>query len=519
MDVMPAGESLPVSGDVWRWISGLQANQEARRSRTHDAHAGCVPTPPSIAEVMAKRLLRGRSKDRSLRVLDAGCGTATLLTAVVREAAAKHISINASGIDLDVEAAQWAAGLEHLLRRATGKHLRCWDIRGADFLLDRCDESFDLIISNPPYVTLRSLPVPQRQKLQKVYHCGRGDLAVLFVNRMLDLLRPGGRLCVIVPNKLLATTYAEELRRRLLSHFQLREVHDLSRSNAFPGVGAYPVILIADRSERKSHIEVRDADAKRRSVLSPAAVRRLPGALLPLDFPPALIQLVNRLRLQGTLGDAVPLHCGIAVSGFGRAIGRGSERIIQSGDVRRFHLRPAKAFDPRAAGIDPKRLERQRVEKIVIPGMFQELCAARSKASELLGRVYYIPLGSPEGDDARHRAALLLALLNSRLYRVLYRGLFDAVAQAGGWLRLNGPYLSALPWPQATIPAKLITAAEDAERDDSASRAKRLDDLVDDLFGLRASERQACDLLASQHGWKVQRGGPEPSRQASPAAR
>jgi hypothetical protein len=268
-------------------------------------------------------------------------------------------------------------------------------------------------------------------------------------------------------------------------------------------------------ADTTARIAVLDADAKQRSVLLSADVLRLPGALLPIDFPPSLIRLVNRLRQHGTFGDAASVHCGIAVPGFGRAIGSGPESIIQSGDVQRFRLRTPQAFDAGAAGIDSQRLDRQRVAKIVVPGMFQELCAARSAPSQLLGRVYYIPIEGSGQQEARRRAALLLALLNSRLYRVLYRGLFDAVAQAGGWLRLNGPYLAALPWPAVEPPDNLIAAVESAEQGTSWSCGDRLDDLVDRLFELTEAERVALKQLAGRHGSKMQRSGPEASRQVA----
>ena len=394
--------------------------------------------------------------------------------------------------------------------------LRKWKIHCEDFLLQKTTQRYDLIISNPPYVALRSLSEPVRRQLRDRYDCGRGDLAALFVNSMLDRLAVGGRLCAIVPNKLLVATYATALRRRLLSDFQLREVHDLSRQQTFPGVGAYPVILVVDRVPARRSITVFGDQQERQGTWEPKDVQQLPGALFPLGLPPVLIRMVNRLRQRGTMADAVSIGCGIAVSGFGRAVGSGRHKILLSGDVAPFSIRRRRTFHPAAAGIPMARLARQRVEKIVVPGMFQELCAARSCSTDLLGRVYFIPLGDSGAADSRQQASLLLALLNSRLFRVLYRGLFEGVAQAGGWLRLNGPYLASLPWPRRAPSAELVEIVDALEAAGSADIPERLDILVAQLFALSDREIQAIDHLYVEQKRHAKRGsGRGSSRQAA----
>jgi hypothetical protein len=147
---------------------------------------------------------------------------------------------------------------------------------------------------------------------------------------------------------------------------------------------------------------------------------------------------------------------------------------------------------------------RQQVPKIVIPGMFQRLHAAFDAQGDLLGRVYFVPVGA--GEESRRQ--LLLALLNSRLYDVLYRGLFGAVAQSGGYLRLNAPYLRRLPWPDREPSMQLLQSVRRLEREGmTAAGMARLNRGVEDLFALSRQERQLLRRLdADLH----RQGAPRP---------
>ena len=123
--------------------------------------------------------------------------------------------------------------------------------------------------------------------------------------------------------------------------------------------------------------------------------------------------------------------------------------------------------------------------------MFRRLCAAWDGGASVLGRVYYVPAaaGSAERD-------LLLALFNSRLYAVLYAGWFAGVAQSGGYLRLNAPYLHAMPWPRLGAGPEVAAAVRALERSGGAGPRQALDAAVEDLFDLSAAERAALGRLA-----------------------
>ncbi len=478
--------------DLWRWIERLQESRQAAEPRPR---LGVVHTPVPVAALMATRLLHGCRDARRLRVLDAGCGSGRLLTAVLRLAAGRGMRFVGEGVDSDASAAWWAQALAQVLPHAASQ-LVSWNIVHADFLLDYAPrQRFDCIIANPPYIAARDLKASYRNKLRaRCDGVARSDLSALFVDRMLDLLRPGGRLCVIVPNKLLAADYAAGLRRRLLQQTCVEEIWDLASAGVFAGCATYPVILVL-RSQRppQAHcVAVHDADGTLRTRWPQSALLALPQHVVPLDLPATAWPLLQRLLSMPQLGEMVNVGCGIATSGFNRAIDRGRDQIICSGDIAPFQVHNRRRFAAQQLGLAARSLARQKVTKVVIPGMFRRLHAAFDDQGDLLGRVYFVPVQKRQAS----RRALLLALLNSRLYAVLYRGLFGGVAQSGGYLRLNAPYLRRLPWPRTQPPAALRRAVRRLEATSTgAGDRATLDACVEDLFGLDLRDRRLLARL------------------------
>jgi SAM-dependent methyltransferase len=488
---------------AWEWVERLQETRVVPAGGTSPRQRGAVATPAPLAARMARALLKGVPRGSEWSVLDAGCGSGRLLAAVLRAATTAGVRVACEGIEVDAAAARWAAALEPVVRAGARATLLRWSVRCADFLLEsRAGTPFDAVIANPPYVPWRDLDPGYRARLRARGEPARGDLSALFLAALLDRLRPGGRLCVIVPNKLLAAGYASSLRRRLATETRVEEIWDLSGERVFPGHGSYPVVIVLRRAEapRGHRVVVREADGRVRARLPQRLWRQLPESIVPVAMPAELLPLGLQLLAGAHLGDAVEVRCGIATSGFGRAVGAGPERIVRSGDIAPFRLNGAARFSPLRAGVSRSAVRRQRVPKVVVPGMFRRLCAAYEGEGRLVGRVYYVPLsGATAAERARERAALL-TLLNSRLYALLYAGLFGAVSQSGGYMRLNGPYLRCLPWPARPAGAELeeVVRAMEAAADEAARGAARrlLDDAVESWFGVPPAERAILARLA-----------------------
>lgn len=115
---------------------------------------------------------------------------------------------------------------------------------------------FDLVIGNPPYVRQEAIK-DQKDSLQRFYsgtkgfpgaYAGTADLFVFFIQRGIELLRPGGSFAYITSNKWFRAKYGQNLRGWMNRHTQLRRVIDFGDAAVFDAI-AYPTILVATRRD------------------------------------------------------------------------------------------------------------------------------------------------------------------------------------------------------------------------------------------------------------------------------
>ncbi len=131
---------------------------------------------------------------------------------------------------------------------------------------------FDIVVGNPPWVRLQRIPVDTRTALRARFavfrergwdrgasaaHAGAGfagqvDLAALFVERSLELLRPRGVLSLLLPSKLWHSLAGGALRRLILRHTDPVELDDLGESPHAFDAAVYPSILTAIRRDEAS---------------------------------------------------------------------------------------------------------------------------------------------------------------------------------------------------------------------------------------------------------------------------
>ncbi|WP_410875313.1 Eco57I restriction-modification methylase domain-containing protein [Nocardia sp. A7] len=219
----------------------LQARDAQERKR-HGRHY----TPPELARFLARRALRYAPPTGVLRVLDPACGDGELLLAVHREiaASAPDAEMRLTGYDLDRQAVEETAG------RAADLGVEI-DCRAGDFLAtsaDLADGSFDLIISNPPYVRTQQLGGATAQLLSKQFGLrGRIDLTHPFVAIAPRLLAAGGVLGLLCANRFLTTRAGANLRRILTGELTPVELYDLGDTKLF-AAAVLPAITVALRA-------------------------------------------------------------------------------------------------------------------------------------------------------------------------------------------------------------------------------------------------------------------------------
>lgn len=127
---------------------------------------------------------------------------------------------------------------------------------------------FDVVIGNPPYISLEKLrestklyaKMPRNTK-GVTRRCNyttltpRGDIYALFVERGLQLLRKGGLLSYILPNKWTKTAYGQPLRKLFLDR-NLTDIVDFGDNQIFSDATTYTCIISMSNDTTAGNINI-----------------------------------------------------------------------------------------------------------------------------------------------------------------------------------------------------------------------------------------------------------------------
>ncbi|EPR5024749.1 N-6 DNA methylase [Vibrio fluvialis] len=122
------------------------------------------------------------------------------------------------------------------------------DINGvsiSDSLLDRDCQQYDFVISGVPFGKVNEL-----SKYEYYYHGYSGSLEAMFLKHTMDKLAKGGRAAIIIPDGILFgnASHLDELKRQLLTQFDLHSVLSLPKGTLAPYSGVKVSVLFFDNT-------------------------------------------------------------------------------------------------------------------------------------------------------------------------------------------------------------------------------------------------------------------------------
>lgn len=214
-------------GQIAAW---LEAQQAGRLSRTERKRQGRFGTPPEIVHQVLDTIAPWLDAPAgTLRMLEPAAGCGTFAAAFAGLAASHHWTPAITLVELDPLAGQLAQSLTAALLPAGVPEPT---LHSGDFLLDDLGlvpDSFDLVLGNPPYIAAYAkgahpLTPEERAALRERYRFaqGRVNSAVCFIERGLELLRPGGLLAFVLPSAIFHMHTWRTLRRWLLTEHTVR---------------------------------------------------------------------------------------------------------------------------------------------------------------------------------------------------------------------------------------------------------------------------------------------------------
>ncbi len=152
-------------------------------------------------------------------------------------------AVDVARLNLLLKAAYEHAGLPRLINIMQGDSLRLDWRKEFDTVMN--GGGFDVIIGNPPYVRIQTLPKDDVTFFNEHYQAATGnyDIYVLFVERALQLLKPGGVMGFIMPNKFMQVDYGAGLRELLAKDQYIESIVDFKEFQVFEGATTYTCLL------------------------------------------------------------------------------------------------------------------------------------------------------------------------------------------------------------------------------------------------------------------------------------
>ena len=98
-------------------------------------------------------------------------------------------------------------------------------------LIDAFDGA-NIVVTNPPFRTIKGMPSDQKEYLQQNYPMAKCDMCNAFIERVMDVLPAGGKAAMVTQNSWMYLDSFTALRSRLLGMYRIDNIWELG-SNAF----------------------------------------------------------------------------------------------------------------------------------------------------------------------------------------------------------------------------------------------------------------------------------------------
>lgn len=226
-------------------------------TRSNGGQHGDVFTKPCVVSYMLD--LVGYTSDRDLScvsITEPSCGEGEFIIEIIHRLAASsakygfdlneafHKSVSAS----DIDGRKVLVCIERIkteFPEITNPGLR---IFVEDYLLMN-HKPVDIVIGNPPYIRYEQIPEDKlhiyKQRFSTFYY--RADMYVLFFEKSLRQLNPGGKHCFICANRWMKNTYGKMLRKMVAHNYSLECIINMEGADAFDEeVLAYPAITLIE---------------------------------------------------------------------------------------------------------------------------------------------------------------------------------------------------------------------------------------------------------------------------------
>ena len=198
------------------------------------------------------------------KILENSCGDGKILTSIadkyIQDCRAHGLtdaqirdglSENIWGIEIDpVYYKKCIQNLDNLTEKQKLGKVK-WNVINGDYLKWECQETFQFVVGNPPYITYQELSEEDRTFVRQNFEmCEKGkfDYCYAFIEKSVKCLDTNGKMAYLIPSSIFKTVFGEKLRRFIKPYLQ--EIHDYTQDRMFNDALVKSAILVLNKGIR-----------------------------------------------------------------------------------------------------------------------------------------------------------------------------------------------------------------------------------------------------------------------------
>ena len=362
---------------------------------------------------------------------------------------------------------------------------------------------FDIVIGNPPYVSVKAISSEDKTVYSQRFKTGKGrfNLFTLFMELFYELARVEGTFCLIIPEGIYSNIEYRYSRELLIQQCELNRLCTFTK-RVFDASVDTTILLISKKNEKNNQIRIDTDTLETTKLLNQVDLAKIPYYLIPVKLEGHNKKLVEKLLLStefNRIGNIMEIQQGIIYTGqakedvFADYVKDNTYKPILDGrDVVKWRINwDIKEYDKYLSYTN--KLHRPREErlfladeKILMPRRATRIVATIDYQQYYALNTAYICLST----DKQYETEFLLGVLNSKLADYFYSMLFM------GW-QITIPALEVIPIPycnkdeQRNICLLVKKAIENKQFNPSADTSaleSEIDRLVYQLYGLTEEE-------------------------------
>lgn len=229
-----------------------KAGMNFKENESPEKLRGHYYTDRQIATFLSRWVLEKKPE----RILEPGCGNGVFIESIAHS---KHLKLKSLvGLEIEANEAEKAREKSHALKHTDvqiyTKEFLAWTLVNIFN-----PPMFDGVLGNPPFIRYQYLEDKIQKRAQKIFSLfnlkftKHTNAWVPFVISSIALLKPGGRLAMVVPAEILHVLHAESLRKFLTaqcSRILIFDPEELWFDNVLQGA----VLLLAEKKQSKEEI-------------------------------------------------------------------------------------------------------------------------------------------------------------------------------------------------------------------------------------------------------------------------